>query len=130
MLLLRFSSNATPRIFFVTTTSRITGVTRSATCLPLRSFDRVQSRYGTKNDGEEQHGGRHGKKDRSRRALSHSRLGRLLGADSRGFACQAPRRVLSPADRLWGDAPACDGPRGSGAKRDLHRRSRSTGGTR
>src|SRR6516165_9533269 len=31
--------------------------TMSATCLALRSFDRVELRYGTKNDGEEQHGG-------------------------------------------------------------------------
>src|ERR1700738_2043803 len=118
MLLLRFSSNVTPRTFFVTATSRTADVTMSATCLPLCSFDRVELRYGTKNDGkeqlggrhgEEQLGGRHGEENRGRGALSHPGLGRLLGADSRGLAGQAARRVLSPADRFRRDAPFCDG---------------------
>src|SRR6516162_2979785 len=66
MLLLRFSSNVTPRTFFVTATSRTADVTMSATCLPLCSFDRVELRYGTKNDGEEQHGGNAPWRERSR----------------------------------------------------------------
>src|ERR1700730_5604392 len=115
MLLLRFSSNVTPRTFLVTATSRTADVTMSATCLPLCSFDRVELRYGTKNDGEEQLGGRHGEENRGRRALSHPGLGRLLGAPSREIRGRAARRVLSPVDRFRRDAPFCDGQGGRGA---------------
>src|ERR1700730_7233231 len=57
MLLLWFSSNVTPRIFFVTATPRTLDFKTSATCLPAHPFDTLAGAYGTENAGGEQHGG-------------------------------------------------------------------------
>src|SRR5215470_7550918 len=98
MLLERFSSNATPRIFFVTATPPLHACDGSRLgainpCLLMRFNENTLQKPTGRNN-------RHGQEDRGRGALPVPRLRGLLGADGGGYAGEQARGVARAADRL------------------------------